>query len=196
MDELALIQEAQRGNVSSFNTLVLHYQGGAFNLAYRLIGEPDAAADATQEAFISAYTHLSHFRGGSFKSWLMRIVTNACYDEMRRRKRRPVVSLDDMADGAELQLISPAESLESAAQRSALSRIIQDCLDGLPDEQRLVTVLCDIQSYDYQEIAAVTQVSLGTVKSRISRARQRLRDCLQSAGELLPEAYRLDRRDG
>jgi RNA polymerase sigma-70 factor (ECF subfamily) len=126
----------------------------------------------------------------------MRIVTNACYDEMRRRKRRPVVSLDDIADGAELQLISPAEGLESAAQRSALNRIIQDCLDGLPDEQRLVTVLCDIQSYDYQEIAAVTQVSLGTVKSRISRARQRLRDCLQSAGELLPEAYRLDRRDG
>src|SRR5258706_8119229 len=95
MDELALIHEAQRGNVESFNTLVLHHQTNVYNLAYRLTGEPHAAADATQEAFIAAYGHLSSFRGGSFKSWLMRIVTNACYDEMRRRKRRPAVSLDD-----------------------------------------------------------------------------------------------------
>src|SRR5215475_13101222 len=95
MDELALIKEAHRGHVESFNTLVLHYQVSVFNLAYRLIGETDAAADATQEAFISAYGHLSQFRGGSFKSWLMRIVTNSCYDELRRRKRRPSMSLDD-----------------------------------------------------------------------------------------------------
>src|SRR4051812_25486049 len=87
MDELGLIREAQRGNVESFNTLVLHYQTSVYNLAYRLTGEPDAADDATQEAFISAYGHLSSFRGGSFKSWLMRIATNACYDELRRRKR-------------------------------------------------------------------------------------------------------------
>ncbi len=195
MDESALIQEAQRGNVGSFNTLVLHYQVSAYNLAYRLIGEADGAADATQEAFISAYDHLGQFRGGSFKSWLMRIVTNACYDELRRRKRRPAVSLDDLDSHAELQLISKTESPETIAQRSALSRAIQDCLDDLPDDQRTVTVLCDIQGYDYQEIAVITRISLGTVKSRISRARQRLRDCLQGAGELLPESYRLNHRD-
>jgi RNA polymerase sigma-70 factor, ECF subfamily len=195
MDELALIQEAQHGNVNSFNTLVLHYQVSAYNLAYRLIGEPNAAADATQEAFISAYNHLRQFRGGSFKSWLMRIVTNACYDELRRRKRRPSMSLDDLDGQAELQLTGKSESLESMAQRAALNRAIQDCLDDLPDEQRVVTVLCDIQGYDYQEIASIVQVSLGTVKSRISRARSRLRDCLQGAGELLPESYRLNQRD-
>jgi RNA polymerase sigma-70 factor (ECF subfamily) len=195
MDELALIHEAQHGNVSSFNTLILHYQSSAYNLAYRLIGEPDAAADATQEAFISAYAHIMQFRGGSFKSWLMRIVTNACYDELRRRKRRPAVSLDDPGADTELQLVSPGEGPESLAQLNALNRIIQDCLDGLPSEQRLVTVLCDVQGYDYQEIAAIAQVSLGTVKSRISRARQRLRDCLQDAGELLPESYRLNQRE-
>jgi RNA polymerase sigma-70 factor, ECF subfamily len=195
LDELALIHEAQRGNVNSFNTLVLHYQVSAFNLAYRLTGEPDAAADATQEAFISAYHHLQQFRGGSFKSWLMRIVTNACYDELRRRKRRPALSLDDLEDHAELHLDGKGESLESMSQRSALNRAIQDCLDGLPDEQRVVVVLCDVQGYDYQEIAGIAQVSLGTVKSRISRARQRLRDCLQGAGELLPESYRLNHRD-
>ncbi len=196
MDEQALIREAQHGNVNSFNSLVLYYQGSAYNLAYRLIGEPDAAADATQEAFIAAYNHLPQFRGGTFKAWLMRIVTNACYDEMRRRKRRPAVSLDEMTDAGEVQLISPSESLESTAQRNALNRIIQDCLDGLSDDHRLVTVLCDVQGYDYQEIAAIARLSLGTVKSRISRARQHLRDCLQGAGELLPDAYRLDHRDG
>ena len=192
MDELALIGEAQRGDVSAFNTLILAYQGNAYNLAYRLIGEADAAADAAQEAFIAAYNHLPQFRGGSFKSWLMRIVTNACYDELRRRKRRPAVSLDDPDSDAELQLTSPGEGPEGAAQRSALNRVIQDCLDDLPEDQRAVAVLCDVQGYDYQEIASMTRVSLGTVKSRLSRARQRLRECLQGAEELLPESYRLN----
>jgi RNA polymerase sigma-70 factor (ECF subfamily) len=195
MDELALIKEAQRGNVESFNTLVLHYQVSVFNLAYRLIGETDAAADATQEAFISAYGHLSQFRGGNFKSWLMRIVTNSCYDELRRRKRRPSMSLDDSDNESVERLISPAESPEALVQRAALNQAIQDCLNDLPDEQRLVTVLCDVQGYDYQEISQIVSVSLGTVKSRISRARQRLRDCLQGVAELLPESYRLNQRD-
>jgi len=194
MDELALIQEAQRGEVDSFNTLILHYQTSAYNLAYRLMGETDGASDATQEAFISAFAHLPQFRGGSFKSWLMRIVTNACYDELRRRKRRPAVSLDDLSSNADEQFSSHSENPESVVQRDALNRAIQDCLDGLPFDQRIVTVLCDVQGYDYQEIATITHISLGTVKSRISRARQRLRDCLQGAGELLPESYRLNQR--
>src|ERR1051326_8777705 len=127
MDELALIREAQKGNVESFNTLVLHYQVSVFNLAYRLVGDSDSAADATQEAFISAYGHLSQFRGGSFKSWLMRIVTNTCYDELRRRKRRPAVSLDDPDNDSAERLVSPAESPEALMQRNALNRVIQDC---------------------------------------------------------------------
>jgi RNA polymerase sigma-70 factor (ECF subfamily) len=90
MDEPALILDAQRGDLDAFNRLVLAYQTPVYNLAYRIMGEGDAAADATQEAFISAYKHLGHYRGGSFKAWLMRIVTNAGYDELRRRKRRPV----------------------------------------------------------------------------------------------------------
>ena len=195
MDEQALIREAQRGNVESFNSLVLYHQSSVYNLAYRLIGETDSAADATQEAFISAYGHLSDFRGGNFKSWLMRIATNACYDEMRRRKRRPAVSLDDPDSPMMEQLVHPGESPETLMQQNALSRAIQDCLDDLPDDQRIVSVLCDVQGYDYREISAITRISLGTVKSRISRARQRLRDCLQGAGELLPESYRLKQSD-
>ena len=94
MDEAALIQKAKDGDVASYNRLVLHYQQMVFNVAYRIMGEPQSAEDATQEAFISAYKSLNRFRGGNFKSWLMRIVTNACYDELRRRKRRPQSSLD------------------------------------------------------------------------------------------------------
>ncbi len=196
MDELALIREAQDGNVDAFNTLILHYQTGVYNLAYRLIGETAAAADAAQEAFISAYEHLGQFRGGNFKSWLMRIVTNACYDEQRRRKRRPTLSLDEMANDSEAEprLVSQSDGPEHIAQQRALNQIIQDCLQGLSDDYRAVAVLSDVQGYDYQAIADIARISLGTVKSRLSRARQRLRDCLRGAGELLPEAYRLKDR--
>src|SRR5512147_2260641 len=96
MDENALIQSARKGDIDAFNTLVLTYQHQVYNLAYRIMGDEAAASDATQEAFISAYKHLKSFRGGSFKSWLLRIVTNACYDDLRHRKRRPATSLDDL----------------------------------------------------------------------------------------------------
>ncbi len=193
MDEMALIREARQGKVESFNTLVLTYQTRVYNLAYRLMGDTDSAADATQEAFIAAYKNLGQFREGSFAAWLMRIATNVCYDELRRLKRRPTLSLDqpDHDADSEIRWVSAAESPESAAQRSELNRAIQTCLDDLPLDQRTVAVLCDVQGYDYQAIAGITGASLGTVKSRLSRARQRLRDCLRAAEELLPDAYRL-----
>jgi RNA polymerase sigma factor (sigma-70 family) len=189
-DEMALIRAARQGSVESFNTLVLTYQTGIYNLAYRLTGDPDAAADATQEAFISAYRNLTQFHDGSFRAWLSRIATNACYDELRRRQRRPTVSLDDPA--AAVRWASAAESPESAVQRAELNRAIQDCLAGLPDDQRAVVVLCDVQGFDYQEIATITGQALGTVKSRLSRARGRLRDCLSAVRELLPDLHRPD----
>ncbi|HVO43686.1 MAG TPA: sigma-70 family RNA polymerase sigma factor [Aggregatilineales bacterium] len=195
MDDTALIQKAQRGDVDSFNALVIQYQANVYNFVYRLLGDAEIAADATQDAFISAWSHLVQFRGGSFKAWLMRIAANTCYDEMRRRRRRPSVSLDEPESEGNLRLVSDSESPESAAQRSALSRLIQECLDALTPDQRLVAVLCDVQGYNYAEIAEIRRLSLGTVKSRLSRARQNLRDCLRGAGELLPDAYRLDQRE-
>lgn len=196
MDEAALIQEAQGGDVSAYNTLVLHYQDLAYNVAYRIMGEGDSAADATQEAFISAYRALESFRGGSFKSWLMRIVTNACYDELRRRKRRPQAALDALY--VEDESADPggsfafrAENPEAHAQRMDLQSAIIDCLQDLPEDQRTVTVMCDIEGFSYDEIADAVDVALGTVKSRLSRARSKLRDCLQGFGELLPAEYRL-----
>lgn len=193
-DEQALIQAAQRGDMNAFNELVLRYQNQVFNLAYRIMGESDSAADATQEAFISAYRAIDRYRGGSFRAWLMRIVTNACYDELRRRKRRPTSSLDalyvtDAAPGE--VLMDGMESPEAHAQRQDLNRALHAALQTLPPEQRTTLVLSDVQGYAYQEIADITGVSLGTVKSRLSRARAKMRDSLLEQGELLPDFYRL-----
>lgn len=194
MDEPKLIEQAQAGDVQAFNTLVLHYQDRVYNLAYRIMGEPGGAADATQEAFISAYKSLNRFRGGSFKSWLLRIVTNACYDELRYRKRRPQSSLDEITEANESHALLHSEkaiSPERHQLQSELVDAIENCLEDLPEEQRTATVLCDVEGYDYSEIAEIMSTSLGTVKSRISRARSKLRDCLQLSGELLPAEYRL-----
>ena len=195
MDETYLIKQAQKGDVGAYNTLVLHYQDAVYNVAYRIMGEPDAAADATQEAFISAYKALNRFRGGNFKSWLMRIVTNACYDELRRRKRRPQSSLDQIVETYESSplLVSQAGlGPEANRQWTELVEAIGRCLEELPDEQRVATVLRDVEGYDYNEIAQIMATTLGTVKSRLSRARVKLRDCLQGIGELLPAEYRLE----
>jgi RNA polymerase sigma-70 factor (ECF subfamily) len=195
MDEAALIKAAQRGDVDSYNTLVLHYQGQAYNVAYRIMGNPDSAADATQEAFISAFRALGRFRGGSFKAWLLRIVTNACYDELRRHKRRPqasleVLYLEDPAPGG-AAFTDHMESPEGYVQRMDLQSALHECLQGLPDDQRAVAVLSDVEGFSYDEIAEITGAALGTVKSRLSRSRARLRDCLQGFEELLPQSYRL-----
>ena len=196
MDESALIQAARKGNLDAFNTLVLTYQHQVYNLAYRIMGEEAAASDAAQEAFISAYKNLKSFRDGSFKSWLLRIVTNACYDDLRRRKRRPAISLDELTDGedgeAEFDVPSPEDGPETIAQRHELTGLIQRGITTLPDDQRIVLVLSDVQGMSYEEISTLTNSNLGTVKSRLSRARAKLREYLQGRGELLPEIYRLD----
>ncbi len=201
MDEQALIGAAQRGDLNAFNELVLHYQSQVYNLAYRIMGEGDSAADATQEAFISAYRAIGGYRGGSFRAWLLRIVTNACYDELRRRKRRPTSSLDALyvTEAAPGQVLAQrSEDPEAYAQRQDLNRVLHDGLQTLPQEQRAALVLSDVQGYNYQEIAEIAGVSLGTIKSRLSRARAKMRNYLSARGELLPAEYRLheNRTDG
>lgn len=195
MDEKALIEAARRGDVGSFNQLVLSYQSMAYNVAYRILGDRDAAADATQEAFLSAYKSIGKFRGGSFKAWVLRIVTNACYDQLRYKQRRPTASLDALlvSEPAPIRPVTdPAESPEEHAMRQELSKVIQIGIGTLPAEQRATLVLSDIQGLSYQEIADITGVSLGTVKSRLSRARGKLRDFLLEQRELLPARYRLN----
>jgi len=197
MDEPALIQSAQRGDLDSFNTLVLHYQDSIFNTALRIMGDHDLAADATQEAFLSAFRSIATFRGGSFKAWLMRTVTNACYDELRRQKRRPTTPLEpETEDGEEMDsprwLADPNMTPAEKAEADELEHAIQHCLEMLPSEFRTVVVLADIQGMDYSEVASASRVPLGTIKSRLARARLRLRECLRGFEELLPSAFRLN----
>jgi len=194
MDEAQTIKAAQQGNLGAFNQLVMAYQGTAFNVAYRLMGEREAAADACQEAFIKAYQALNQYRGGSFKSWLMRIVTNTCYDQLRYRSRRPANSLEDMTENPDqenVKLVNGSERPEEQVLRSELNNLLQFGIGHLPDDQRLVLVLSDVQGFSYQEIAEIIEQPLGTVKSRLNRARRRLRDFLLEQQELLPSQYRL-----
>jgi RNA polymerase sigma-70 factor (ECF subfamily) len=197
MDEIALVQSAQKGDLDSFNTLILHYQDRVFNTALRILGDEDTAQDAAQEAFISAFRSITTFRGGSFKAWLLRTVTNACYDELRRQKRRPTTPLEpETKDGEEMDsprwLADPNMTPSEQSEADELEHAIQHCLDTLPLEFRSVVVLADIQGMDYSEVAIASKVPLGTIKSRLARARLRLRECLRGFEELLPSSFRLE----
>jgi len=194
MDEQALIESARKGDVRAFNQLVPLYQSMAYNLAYRILGDPDAAADATQDAFVSAFKAMRKFRGGSFKAWILRIVTNACYDQLRSKQRKPTESLDALTVDQDhiSYLRDESEQPAEFVERQELNRAIQVAIQTLPLEQRTIVVLSDVQGLSYQEISEITGLSLGTVKSRLSRGRARLRNHLvQHQGELLPTRYRL-----
>lgn len=192
-----LIKAAQKGDLDAFNRLVLEYQNQVYNQAYRMMGESEAADDATQDAFIAAYRNLHTYRGGSFRAWLLRIVTNACYDELRRRKRRPTTPLEPLDDGGEeiespQWIADPNGTPEENLERIELSKAIQHCIQELPTEFRAVVILVDVQGMDYAEVSEAIGKPLGTIKSRVARARLRLRDCLQGFWELLPASFRLD----
>ncbi len=195
MDERGMIAAAQRGDVPAFNQLVRSYQSIVYHTAYRMLGDGEAAADATQDTFVSAFKNIQGFRGGSFKAWLLRIVTNSCYDQLRLKQRKPTASLDALL----LDPDNPApglgeareESPEDHAERTELGDIIQKGLLTMPWEQRVTLVLSDIEGFAYDEIAQVTGTNVGTVKSRLSRGRSHLREFLLAQKELLPSAYRL-----
>ena len=198
MDEIALALSAQQGDLDAFNRLVLEFQDLAFNIAFRMLGDSDEAADASQSAFISAYNHLASYRGGSFKSWVLRIVTNTCYDELRKKKRRPTTPLEPIFEDSDDGIESPQwlkddqPSPEGMLESSELEAAINECLQGMKRDFRMMVIMVDIQGMDYQEVADSTGVALGTIKSRLARARAKLRDCLQYFRELLPHNFRLD----
>lgn len=191
-DESQLIRRAREGELDAFNLLIELHERPVYNLCYRMLSSEQAAEDAAQEAFISAFRSLSSFRGGSFRSWLYRIAANACYDEMRRQKARPARSLDAPAGEGDRPIDVPdaAHSLDEHVENVELGEALRKALMELPADQRLVIILCDVQGMDYAEIAQVTNTNLGTVKSRINRARSRLREALQAEAELLPTHLR------
>ncbi len=195
-DEHDLLQKARQGDLEAFNLLVLAYQEEVYALAYRLLDDPATAADATQETFLSAWRHLKGFRGGSFRGWLLRIATNACYDELRRRGRRaqvPLAGTDEETEADALPWMAdpnPDSSPEVMLQRRELQRALETCILRLPPKLRAVLLLVDVHGLDYTGAAASLGVPLGTVKSRLARARAAMRRCLGQFAELLPTLYR------
>lgn len=198
MDEERLIAMAKEGDLDAFNRLVLIYQNFVYSIAYRMMYAEDAAADAAQDAFILAYRKIRSHRGGSFKAWLGRIVTNVCLDELRKRKRHPEEYLEDeteYSEGLDASLPGPMvqgqPGPEKSVEQKELARVIEECIRLLPDDFRAVIVLVDVQGFGYRESSSIIKRSIGTVKSRLARARARMRDCLQRSRELLPDAFRL-----
>ena len=186
------------GRVSCFNCIIETYQNQAYNLARRMLDDWALAEDAIQESLVSGYRAFGQFRGDNLKAWLMRIVANTCRDLLRARRVRPTVPLDPLPNTEDDQdralsaadLPTALESPEEHAERGALNRAIQDCLNRLAREHRLAELLVDVQGMSYEEAAQAMNCSLGTVKSRVSRGRRGLRDCLQSSGELMPSRFR------
>jgi len=183
-DEESVVARATAGDRGAFAQLMEHYQSACYGLAWRLLGDADLAADATQDAFVHAYDAIGRFRGGIFRSWLLRITANASYDILRRAQRRPTTQLPEPEEGqAELADVRAPNPVAEAV-RSELYRQLDLALQHLPDDQRTAVVLCDVYGMDYNEVAAATDSALGTVKSRIHRGRLRLRVLLADHREL------------
>ena len=183
LDEAGLIRAAQAGSADAFDQLMAAYQRQIYALAYRLLGDAAAAADATQETMIAAYRFLRSFRNGSFKNWLLRIATRKSYDSLRDKHRRHNTSWDELAEH-DWPPASHEDGPEAVAQRRELARRLEAGLATLPLPERRLVVLSDVHEMSYLEIAGVTGTQLGTVKSRLSRARRKLRLALQAGGAL------------
>ena len=182
--DLILVERAQAGDLGAFNDLVTCYQDQLYGLVARMVPDPDQAADAVQEAFFSAYRNLDSFRGGSVKSWLSRIAINAAMDLQRARKRRPVQPYPELDDDS----WQPPTGEDADPERQVVTgervRVLTAALAAIGDDQRAAIVLFDVEGFDYGEIAEMTGVSLGTVKSRIHRGRLALRRRLEAQMEL------------
>jgi RNA polymerase sigma-70 factor (ECF subfamily) len=192
-----LVSLSKDGNLEAFNSLVERFQGVVYNLCLRLLGNPESAEDAAQETFLAAYQAISRFAEGSFRSWLLRIAANESKDELRRRKRRgPANSLDlipDNDDGPPLELADSAPGAPILAERRELAAELQAILMGIPFDQRQAVVLSDLYGFRYEEIASLVGANVGTVKSRIHRGRERLRQEIAIRPEQFPHSPRLSR---
>lgn len=190
----ALVERAQRGDLQAFNQLVLRFQDAVYGLTLRMLGSSQPAEDATQEAFIRAWRRIDTYRGGSFRSWLFTIAANQARDELRRRQRRPARSLDEARDDPDRPDLDPPTdepSPDAEFERGEMRAALEQALMTLPDDWREVVVLSDIHGLDYREISEATGLPLGTVKSRLSRARGRLRDVISTSRELSDAVERL-----
>jgi RNA polymerase sigma-70 factor (ECF subfamily) len=190
--EKLLIKKSQSGDVESFELLISSYDKRAYNIAYRIMGNEEDAKDMAQEALLRVFKSLKDFKGqAAFSTWLYRIVTNVCLDELRRRKNEKYVSIDSTihTDSGELhmELCSDKETPENIYERVEQRELIKNAIKEMSEDYRSVIILRDIQGFSYEEISVILDCSLGTVKSRINRARTMLRDKLKQSMELSRE---------
>lgn len=184
-EENTLIKQASNGSLEAFNQLVLRYQNMAYQHAYMILHEVATAEDVTQESFIKAFRKLSHFHEGSFRAWLLRIVTNTAYDLLRQSQRRPTLPLfPEDEDGEALEspewLVDPSASVETIVEHNENAQHIFKLLGELPDIYRDVITLVDVNEMEYWEAAEILNVPLGTIKSRLARARIKMQWKLQA----------------
>jgi len=195
--ESQLIQFAQRGDLDAFNLLALKYQDMMFRISFRIINDECAAEDAAQNAMVQAFQNIRSFRGGSLKSWLARVAVNASYDELRRMKRHTAQPLEQYnQDGEEIEspawMIDPSAQPDELAENSELKGVLQRCIRSLVPDYRLMVILVDIEGMSYEEAARITRIPVGTVKSRLARARMQLRTALRKFEGLIPAAYQVE----
>ena len=188
LEMTATIHAARAGDESAFCRLCDAYRSAAERVARHILRTEEAAADAVQDALVKVYKAIPHFEDGNFRAWLLRIVTNTCYDHLRREKRRPAISLDALLEESYTEM--PDTRRSNDPEHMALRREQRDFLRGAINElspwHRDVVVLVDVMGYDYNEAAKLLSLPLGTVKSRLSRARASLRERL-CEGNYLPD---------
>ncbi|SHJ21431.1 RNA polymerase, sigma-24 subunit, RpoE [Geosporobacter subterraneus DSM 17957] len=192
--ERQLIEKSQQGDIESFELLIKEYQKLAFNIAYRMLGNTEDAADATQDAMIKVYKSINSFKGNSsFSTWLYRIVTNTCLDELRKRKKDKTLSYDrgiETEEGTLEREIPDTRNIpEEAVERKEQLQDLVEAINRLPEQHKTVIVLRDIKGFSYEQIAEILDCSQGTIKSRISRARMALKENMQKNTELYKNRY-------
>jgi len=192
--EKELVKRAQDGDVAAFEALIADYQKRIFSIAYRMIPNPDDAADLTQEVIVKIFKNLDKFQGSSkFSTWVYRIATNTCLDELKKTRRYTTYSLDKEIETEEGSLMGElpdnSPTPEQAAERKAVQTAVRIAIGRLGEEHKKVIVLRDLQGLSYEEIAEIIGCSVGTVKSRISRARENLKKILSQDRELFSDYF-------
>jgi RNA polymerase sigma-70 factor, ECF subfamily len=185
-DDRDLVSRARRGDQEAFTQLIVQYQVPLYNMALRMVGRPDDAADIAQEAFLRAWEKIRSLREAPFKSWLFQIAANLCYDHFRRGRRYGVMPDEDKTSHHVVGLGIAMPDPQERAEANERTRLVRDSIAALEHDMRLAIILRDVNGMAYDEIAAVLRVPLGTVKSRIARARAQVQDRLQQHPDFFP----------
>ena len=180
---MALVEKAKKGDSASFGSLIIHHERFVYNVVYRMLPNKEDAEDISQEVFIKAYKYLNRFDGkAAFSTWLYKIAVNTCIDEIRKRRGKETLSINaeiDTGEGTvEKEYVSGIIGVEEEVLSKEGVEIIKRAINNLSEEQKTVITLRDIEGLSYIEIAEITECSMGTVKSRLSRARQALKDMI------------------